>query len=108
MSVRCFKCHTSAVGYKHFKGQVLNASDLQEIVSGLRDNNLLCNYTHLLTGKVICEFLRTKWCTKLFFICMSGYVGSPSFLREVQHLAEELKQLSPNLVFGEKSRCTNL
>ena len=49
-----------------------------------------------------------KMVYKNFLYLYTGYVGSPSFLREVQHLAEELKQLSPNLVFGEKSRCTNL
>ena len=40
-----------STGYKQFKGQVLNSKDLQEIVSGLRENNLLRNYTHLLTGE---------------------------------------------------------
>lgn len=37
-------------GYKEFKGQVLNSSDLASLVGGLRSNNLL-RYSHMLTGK---------------------------------------------------------
>ena len=101
VDVSCFTYHSTIVGYKQCKGQVLNASDLQEIVLGLRGNNLLCNYTHLLTGMVICT-ATTQILTHDLDGLLAGYVGSPSFLREVQHLAEELKQLSPHLVFGEK------
>lgn len=36
-------------GYGVFKGQVLNATDLQELYSGLKDNELL-KYSHVLTG----------------------------------------------------------
>ena len=38
-------------GYSSFRGQVLNSTDLADIIGGLRDNNLLGNYSHILTGK---------------------------------------------------------
>jgi len=37
-------------GYKTWKGQVLNSSDLAEVYAGLQENCLNC-YSHLLTGK---------------------------------------------------------
>jgi hypothetical protein len=37
-------------GYKHFKGQVLNASELRELFDGLKLNDIH-HYSHLLTGK---------------------------------------------------------
>ncbi|KZC05086.1 Pyridoxal kinase [Dufourea novaeangliae] len=40
--------------YKVFKGQVLNDKDLEDLVDGLAQNNL-DNYTHLLTGYVVCD-----------------------------------------------------
>ena len=40
----------SVPGYKTFKGQVLNANDLDQLIDGLRSNELL-SYDYLLTGK---------------------------------------------------------
>jgi pyridoxine kinase len=40
---------TCLPGYGVLKGQVLNATDLQELYSGLKDNELL-KYSHVLTG----------------------------------------------------------
>lgn len=38
-------------GYKHFRGQVLEAHELKELFDSLKLNKLHYNYTHLLTGK---------------------------------------------------------
>lgn len=37
------------LGYEQFKGQVLEAAELDVLITGLRSNNLL-KYTHVLTG----------------------------------------------------------
>lgn len=63
-------------GYKVFKGQVLNDKDLEELINGLVQNNL-DNYTHLLTG----------------------YVGSPSFLKKIAEVVRILKHKNPNLIY---------
>ncbi|XP_015591886.1 pyridoxal kinase [Cephus cinctus] len=63
-------------GYKVFKGQVLNAQDLDDLVDGLSTNDL-DNYSHLLTG----------------------YVGSASFLRRIAKLIHVLKQKNPDLIY---------
>ncbi|XP_043229882.1 pyridoxal kinase-like [Amphibalanus amphitrite] len=68
-----FSNHT---GYKCFKGQVLNDSELEELVSGLRLNDIN-KYSHLLTG----------------------YIGAPSFLLKVADVVKELKQVNPDLVY---------
>lgn len=69
-----FSNHT---GYSHFKGQVLNSDQLDELMNGLRLNNLLPQYSHLLTG----------------------YVGDASFLRKVADVVKELKQINPDLIY---------
>ena len=43
--------HGVLTGYKSFKGQVLDSTDLSDIIGGLRENGLLVNYSHILTGK---------------------------------------------------------
>lgn len=48
-----FSNHTQ---YQCFKGQCLNADQLEELLEGLRQNDLL-EYSHLLTGKNIIFFL---------------------------------------------------
>ncbi|KOX67899.1 Pyridoxal kinase [Melipona quadrifasciata] len=63
-------------GYKVFKGQVLNDKDLEELISGLVENNLN-NYTHLITG----------------------YVGSASFLKKITEVIRTLKQKNPSLIY---------
>ena len=42
-------CHSP--GYKVFKGQVLNSTNLSELIEGLRSNSLL-HYSHVLTGNM--------------------------------------------------------
>jgi len=68
-----FSNHTQ---YAHFKGQRLNAQELNDLFEGLRLNSLL-NYTHLLTG----------------------YVGDVTFLNKLADLIEEIKAKNPNLVY---------
>jgi len=43
-----FSNHTQ---YPHIGGQILKCGELKELVNGLRNNGLLCKYSHLLTGK---------------------------------------------------------
>ena len=38
------------IEYREYGGQVLTSDDLQDLISGLRNNDLL-HYSHLLTGK---------------------------------------------------------
>lgn len=63
-------------GYKHCKGQVLNANELDTLIEGLKLNNLQ-DCSHILTG----------------------YVGSPSFLNKVVEVVKELKSSSPNVTY---------
>lgn len=70
-----FSNHT---GYqKGFKGQVLNEKELAEVYSGLVDNDLHKLYTHLLTG----------------------YVGNPTFLREIANILKSLRAVNEKLVY---------
>ncbi|XP_014675841.1 PREDICTED: pyridoxal kinase-like, partial [Priapulus caudatus] len=63
-------------GYKHVKGQVLNAEELGELFDGLVLNDIH-HYTHILTG----------------------YVGSESFLFKVVDIVKKLKKTNPNLIY---------
>jgi len=70
-----FSNHTE---YREYRGQVLTSDDLQDLISGLRNNDLL-HYSHLLTGKInknvddqsSSMFQFTKWAlyNRLFLIC---------------------------------------
>jgi pyridoxine kinase len=71
-----FSNHT---GYKNIKGQVLNETELEQLFEGLKLNNLHQLYTHLLTG----------------------YVGNDSFLRQIGKIVKKLREVNPNLVYGE-------
>lgn len=68
-----FSNHT---GYPAFKGQILNAEELQDLYDGLKLNRIT-KYSHILTG----------------------YVGSDSFLGKVADIVQELKQDNPSLMF---------
>jgi pyridoxine kinase len=68
-----FSNHT---GYGKWKGQVLTDKDLNDLISGLRENDLI-HYTHLLTG----------------------YIGTESFLRKVKEVIEEIKTANPNKIY---------
>lgn len=70
-----FSNHT---GYKNgFKGQVLNETELADLFSGLMANDLHRQYTHLLTG----------------------YVGNPTFLREIANILKTLRSTNPALIY---------
>lgn len=71
-----FSNHT---GYSHVKGQVLSDKELNEIFSGLVQNELLDSYSHLLTG----------------------YIGKDSFLSEIAAIVKAMRQANPNLVYGQ-------
>jgi len=68
-----FSNHT---GYRHFKGQVMHAKELEELVSGLQLNNIQ-HYTHVLTG----------------------YIGCVTFLEKVYDTIQDLKKVNPGLIY---------
>ncbi|XP_021525109.1 pyridoxal kinase [Aotus nancymaae] len=68
-----FSNHT---GYAHWKGQVLNSDELQELYEGLKLNNVN-KYDYVLTG----------------------YTRDKSFLAMVVDIVRELKQQNPRLVY---------
>lgn len=90
-----FSNHT---GYKFIKGQVLDEKQLgkqkfnftstshrsfvlmflDDVFSGLVQNDLLDNYTHLLTG----------------------YIGNDQFLRKIGDIVKKLREVNPNIVYG--------
>lgn len=49
-----------------------------DVFSGLTENGLLDNYTHLLTG----------------------YIGNDQFLRKIADIVKKLRQVNPNIVYG--------
>ena len=65
-------------GYKTFKGQRTEGSELEVLVSGLEANGFLSEYTDLLTG----------------------YMGKTSFLEQVVVLVDKLRKLHPKLNYG--------
>lgn len=72
-----FSNHT---GYKCFKGQVLDAQNLDELFLGLKLNDLHKNYSHILTG----------------------YVNSKSFLLKIIDVVKEIKKANPNTIYGNE------
>jgi len=68
-----FSNHT---GYGNWKGNVLNSSELEDLMKGLKTNKL-DEFSHILTG----------------------YVGSPSFLEELAKSIQQLKQKNPETVY---------
>lgn len=64
--------------YKKVNGQILTEKDLSDLFDGLKENGL-DRYDYLLTG----------------------YVGSPSFLKEIVEVYKHLKSVNPNIVFGK-------
>ncbi|SPP77476.1 pyridoxal kinase [Drosophila guanche] len=69
-----FSNHT---GYQTFKGPVSNEKELVTIIEGLEENELLGQYSHLLTG----------------------YIGNPLFLREIGIIVQKLRKANPKLVY---------
>ncbi|XP_077298536.1 pyridoxal kinase [Arctopsyche grandis] len=68
-----FSNHT---GYEHVKGQVVNGTEVMELMEGLSLNNI-DHYTHLLTG----------------------YSRSPESLLEVANIVKKLKAKNPDLLY---------
>ncbi|KAK6623657.1 hypothetical protein RUM43_009509 [Polyplax serrata] len=68
-----FSNHT---GYGFWTGQVLQKSDLEELVKGLTQNNL-DNYSHLLTG----------------------YTADATFLRKIGDVVKQLRKVNPSLIY---------
>ena len=91
--------YISHSGYREFKGQVLNSSDLASLVGGLRSNNLL-HYSHMLTGECTRRQTTALWRT---IILLLGYVGSKSFLEHVAEVVKELKDINRKLIYGEQN-----
>lgn len=56
---------------------MLDASDLELLIDGLKVNDLHLNYSHILTG----------------------YVGSLSFLEKVWEVVKDVKQLNPGALY---------
>ncbi|XP_060862191.1 pyridoxal kinase-like [Metopolophium dirhodum] len=63
-------------GYKTYYGQILNESNLSELITGLVENELH-NYSHLLTG----------------------YTRCPMFLKKVAEVYKILKKKNPGLIY---------
>eukprot|EP00824_Muranothrix_gubernata_P007585 TRINITY_DN19649_c0_g1_i1.p2 TRINITY_DN19649_c0_g1~~TRINITY_DN19649_c0_g1_i1.p2 ORF type:complete len:247 (+),score=37.48 TRINITY_DN19649_c0_g1_i1:70-810(+) len=68
-----FSNHT---GYASWRGEILDGATLWDLVEGMETHDLL-RQTHVLTG----------------------YVGSPSFLRTIARIVEKLERQQPNLVY---------
>ena len=50
MCVCMYVCMYVCIGYKTFRGNMISLSDLEELILGLKENDLLC-HSHLLTGE---------------------------------------------------------
>lgn len=59
----------------------MNEKELMELFEGLKSNNLLSQYTHLLTG----------------------YIGNELFLRNIAEIVKSLREVNPNLIYGTNS-----
>jgi len=69
-----FSNHT---GYQSFTGKRLDSEDFDELISGLRANDLMN-----------------------FNLLISGYIGSESFLSRLVSVVSEIKEKRPNLFFA--------
>lgn len=54
---------------------------LGDVFNGLKENELLNSYSHLLTG----------------------YIGKDSFLNEIVHIVKAIREINPHLTYGELS-----
>ncbi|RHY03426.1 hypothetical protein DYB25_011031, partial [Aphanomyces astaci] len=68
-----FSNHT---GYKKFRGERMTSEQLENVVAGLEENDLL-HYTHLLTG----------------------YVGNPALLRAITNTLRKLRRQNPSSLY---------
>jgi hypothetical protein len=70
------------VGYPSWKGQVMTPDHLVSIVEGLVANNLISDYTHLLTGT----------CSPTRQPMQQGYVGSAASVEAICSIVERVRQ----------------
>lgn len=64
-------------GYSCFKGQVLNAEDIECLYDGLKQNNIHGQFSHLITG----------------------YIGSKSFLLKVGEIIQDIRDSNPGITY---------
>ena len=69
-----FSNHT---GYGTWTGQILNETELLELATGLRENQLDRKYSHILTG----------------------YARSPSFLEAMRSVIVDIKSKNPGSIY---------
>ncbi|KAK4510130.1 uncharacterized protein ATC70_006302 [Mucor velutinosus] len=69
-----FSNHT---GYPSWTGSRMNAQDVQELFDGLEKNDLIGEYTHVLTG----------------------YIGNFAILETIQNMVKKLKAVNPDLIY---------
>ncbi|KAG0743595.1 hypothetical protein G6F57_005569 [Rhizopus arrhizus] len=69
-----FSNHT---GYPSWTGKRNNAEDVQELLDGLEKNELIDEYTHVLTG----------------------YIGNYAILEKIENMVQKLKSKNPNLIY---------
>lgn len=106
-----FSNHT---GYPSFRGKVLSAQELWDLIEGMEANGLLSHYTHLLTGarERACELAQCGEAQpqQNFGPTSTGFIGSLALLQTIQKILIKLRQFNPDLVYGENARahaCTN-
>lgn len=64
--------------YGKWKGQILSSKDLDDLFEGLRINNLVKHYTHI----------------------VSGYVRDPQFLQSLEKVVKSVKEQCPDCLYG--------
>lgn len=89
-----FSNHT---GYPSWTGKKFNAEDVQELFDGLEKNELMEEYTHVLTGKKKRFFYSVIY--KKFCI---GYIGNYAILEKIERMVQKLKSKNTNLIYGNK------
>jgi pyridoxine kinase len=86
-----FSNHT---GYPVWKGDVATGEQILSIFDGLRENKLLANYTHLLTGA---NTLHIDW--HVHIALSVGYMRSASCVDAIGAILQALREVNPKLVF---------
>uniref|UniRef100_A0A8B9YBD6 Pyridoxal kinase n=1 Tax=Bos mutus grunniens TaxID=30521 RepID=A0A8B9YBD6_BOSMU len=98
-------------GYSHWKGQVLNSDELQELYDGLKLNSVN-QYDYVLTGyshwkgqvlnsdelQELYDGLKLNSVNQYDYV-LTGYTRDKSFLAMVVDIVQELKQQNPRLVY---------
>lgn len=93
----------------------MNAQDVQELFDGLEKNELIGEYTHVLTG----NYRLCAQQSHLFTFSWLGYIGNFAILETIQNMVRKLKAVNPDLIYrkwmcsvdwihGPDSRTTSL